>query len=504
MRLYDWEHVVTIGNRNINMPSQCEECGGRTFRVYDDASTFVDVQVIEIVDINDLRNGEIYSTTALLKGNLVDNVTWGDLVEIKGFIETNKYMGKYFNFFNVKTINKVPKSKSNVEISVNDGKIIKKLSKIPEIFDILVKSFASPVRGLWDIKEAIILQLFSIGSETEFKSETYLGSPNILLVDENGVVNQILKFAARMAPTGIFLDGRKPSPIVPKAETKFRRHMVESGVLILADEGILCIDQINSISYGKDDIKIAMEAQVISVKIGGCPISTLPAKTTMLAGISQKRELSQNSPVDKQISMKPDLFFEFDLVFRSNDENYYSPYNNPLNFNKGYMDSSNTRLRESVIRKYISYTNRLNPRIVDENVNKYLLSFFLDLRENFGSYLIDQKKFNSVIELAKASARIHLREEIAIEDAERAIKVYKNSLKSIGIDLGSDHPNIRMIMPRQDINKNKKLLKKIHKDIIKNEGKISFNRLVEVMRKKSNLEEGLIRILVADEYKFVK
>lgn len=505
MRLFEVEQKVTLGNRVVNRPSKCEECGSKSFDSYDDESTFIDLQVIEIADINKLRNGEIYPTIALLKGDLVDSVTWGDLVEIKGVIETNKYLGKDFNFVHVISIERLPKNESNIDISLNDEKLIKKLAKTSKIFELLVKSIAPSISGVSEIKEAIILQLFSIGSGLEFKSETYMGSPKILLIYENGLVDEILKFTARVSPTGIFFNGRKPLSLIPKTETKFRRHLVESGVLILADEGILCIDKINSISYGKEDIKLAMEAQVISVKVEGCPILTLPAKTTILAGLSQNRKLDQRRRVDKQISMQPDLFFLFDLVFYVDEESHHiANFNQTPNYDNGDFESENARLSESAIRKYISYANKINPQIVDEDVKNHLRSFFLNLRGNFGSYIIDQKKFNSVIELAKASARIHLRNEITIEDAERAIKVYKNSLKSVGIDLDSDHPNIRMIMSNQDITNNKRLLKKIFKDVVKNKDELSFNRLVELMCKNSNLEEGLIRLLVANEYNFVK
>lgn len=503
MKVYEMEQKVTIGNRIENKPSKCEDCGGKFFNTNNDNSNFVDVQVIEIADINELRNGEIYTTTALLSRNLIDKVTWGDLVELKGIVESNKYLGRYFNFVNVDTIDKLPKSKSNIEIDLNDEKIIKKLSKLPNIFDLLVKSFSSTVKDHREIKEAIILQLFSIGSESEFKSENYLGSPNILLISENGLISEILKFTARVSPTGIILNGMKPLSIIPKIESKFGRHIVDAGTLILSDESILSINKINSISYGKEDIKIAMESQAISVKIGGCPISTLPAKTTILAGLNQKRKLNQNSPVSNQISMKSDLFFEFDLIFSLNEENLYNTYDNETVIYDKNNKLENIKLDESLIRKYISYANEFNPHITDESF-KYLSSFFLDLRKNFGSYLINQKKFNAVIELAKASARIHLRDEITMEDSERAIKIYKKSLKSIGIDLGIDHPNIRMIMSRTEINKNKKLLRKIFKDIVKNRKELSFNRIVEVMNNESNLQEGLIRSLVADEYNQIK
>ena len=255
-------------------------------------------------------------------------------------------------------------------------------------------------------------------------------------------------------------------------------------------------------------INCMLDAQIIAIneQKDNYSVSTaMSTQTSILAGIHPKRKLNRKNPVSSQIYMKTDLFSEFDLVFSLNNENYYSEaYTKNIQLNVNKSDKSmKIQLNESLIRKYISYTNHLNPQLVDKHVSNYLALFYAGLRGNLGKSVINQMKFKSLIKLAKASARIHLRDEITIDDAKRVIKVYKNSLKSIGIYLENGQPDIRMIIPRNELNKNKKILRMIYEDFCKENEELTFNRLVEAMLENSDLEEGLIQILVADEYGFI-
>jgi replicative DNA helicase Mcm len=386
------------------------------------------------------------------------------------------------------------------------------LSEEADIFDRLVESFAPSIEGVSEVKEAIILQLFSIETkdpskiESESPPESYSEPINILLIGENELKSEMLKFTAKVSPTSIYISGNKPLSIKPKYKRRLGRDLLEAGVLILSDGSILCVDNINSIRSVKEDIKIAMESQIIniSIKSNGDSVSrSMPTQTSVLASISPKRKLNQRTPVSDQINMKPDLFAEFDLVFVANTKEHFNNVNieNISSYEaESDENSEKIQLDESLIRRYISYANNVNPRLNDENVRNCLHSFFMDLRKDFGPYLINQRKFTSLIELAKASARIHLRDEIEIEDAETAIRVYKNSLKSRGIDLDIDQPNINMILSREEIIKNQKLIDHIVNDIIERKEEVSLNRLIEDMIQKSELTEKMIRILIAGKY----
>ncbi len=136
------------------------------------------------------------------------------------------------------------------------------------------------------MKEAILLLLVG-GPQTMLPDGTKLrGDINVFIVGDPGVAkSEMLKFAAQVAPRGMFASGKGStaaglSAAVIREKNTF---MLEAGVVVLADQGIACIDEFDKM---KEDDRSAlheqMEQQTITIAKGGI-FATLNARTSILA-----------------------------------------------------------------------------------------------------------------------------------------------------------------------------------------------------------------------------
>lgn len=79
------------------------------------------------------------------------------------------------------------------------------------------------------------------------------GDINVLLLGDPGTAkSQILKFAERVAPIGVYTSGKGSSAAGLTAsvvrDASSRDFYLEGGAMVLADGGIVCIDEFDKVS----------------------------------------------------------------------------------------------------------------------------------------------------------------------------------------------------------------------------------------------------------------
>ena len=112
----------------------------------------------------------------------------------------------------------------------------------------LAQSIAPEIFGHEDVKKSLLLQLVGGVDRNLGDGMRIRGDMHVCLMGDPGVAkSQLLKHVARLAPRGVYTTGKGSSGVgLTAAVTKDQftgEMMLEGGALVLADQGICCIDE---------------------------------------------------------------------------------------------------------------------------------------------------------------------------------------------------------------------------------------------------------------------
>lgn len=504
MRLHEVEQ--TSGNRIIE-PSLCSECGGRSFRLLQEESKYIDTQTARMQEpLENLSGGtEPKQMLMVLEDDLVDELNPGDKVRITGTLKTfrEERSGKFKNYIYVNHIEPLEQEFEELQLSEEDEEKIIELSKDPHIYDKIIKSTAPSIRGYRDVKEAIALQLFG-GAAKQLEDETKLrGDIHILIVGDPGIgKSQILKYVSRLAPRSIYTSGKGTTGAgltAAAVRDELGGWSLEAGALVLGDQGNVCVDELDKMrSEDRSALHEALEQQTVSIAKAGI-MATLNSRCSVLAAANPKfGRFDRYKVLAEQIDLPAPIISRFDLIFVIEDkpsrEGDSKLAEHILKIHK--ENTVEYEIEPDLLRKYIAYARKnIKPHLTDE-ANEVLREFYVNTRnsnpEEQGPVPITARQLEAIIRLSEASAKIKLKETVDKEDAEKAVRLQMACLKEVGVDPETGEMDVDIVgggTPKSDRDKIQRVTEEIKNLEEEYAGQAPLNVLLSNMSEKYGISE---------------
>lgn len=440
-------------------PKKCNACGGIELELDPINCEFVDYQSVRLQELpEDLPAGQLpdYIDVTLLD-KLVNECRPGDRVLLTGLVRIEKKDVKT-TLFNLRMEGKKveyiggSQNRSQEITEVDESNIIA-LSKDPDIHDKLIQSFAPNIFGNEIIKESILLLI--VGAIPRSEKNSTRGDLNIFLVGDPGMAkSELLKFAAQVAPRGLYTSGRgvTAAGLTAAVIREDDIFTLEAGAIVLGDQGICCIDELDKVSDNdRSALHEVMEQQTCSVAKGGI-VATLNARTSILAAANPR-----DGKYDMARSIKDNvepipipLLTRFDLIHIVRDTKDPDIDNRIADH---ILDDHNdsAEIDIDLFRKYLAYAKKIEPKVNDE-AKQILKEFYMKTRTlDEDAVTVTPRQLEGLVRIATAHAKLLLKDTVDREDAERAIELTTKSLESIGTDITTGIPKYMNKMSKKEL-----------------------------------------------------
>ncbi len=441
----------------VSRPFECGNCGNRRgFK--QTAKNMIDARWITLEEPFELVEGERPSQLNLV---LAEDLTSpdhrrmtepGSRLKASGILREipkgKTYDVKLDFFMDTNHIEPTEVGWERLVLTKKDEEEILKMSKDPNIYRKLTASLAPSLYGMNEIKESIILQLFSGVPRTMRDKTTFRGEIHLLLIgDPASGKTQLMKLVPQIVPRSKYVSGKGTTTAgltasVIKDEQFMGGWVLEAGAMVLANKGLLSVDEFEKMDPN-DQVAMheALESGTVSIAKASI-VATLPAKTSVLAGGNPKfSRFDDYQSISKQITIADTLLSRFDLKFILRDvpnaEQDRKVVDHILKTREGNYEPAIPKIEPDFIKKYVSYAKLNCKPILTKESGRVLRNFYLRTRkkaEAEGAPIpITLRQFEALMRLSEASAKIQLSPEVRMEDAKRAIRLMQYSLRQLGM-----------------------------------------------------------------------
>ena len=468
----------------MKKPVKCPACSEKELEMDPESSLFIDFQMVRLQELpEDLPAGQLpHYIEVTVMSDLVDQCRPGDRIMLTGIIRIEQEQlvpqaktslfrlrmeGNNIEYLGGRAGSKDTRSVERIMISTEDERQIRNIASKPDAYEKLIASFAPHIYGHEPIKEAILLLI--VGSVTKKLEDgsTRRGDINVLLVGDPGTAkSEMLKFTAKIAPRGLYTSGRGSTAAGLTAAVirdKSGIMMLEAGAVVLGDQGIVCIDEFDKIKpEDRSALHEVMEQQTCSVAKGGI-VATLNARTSILSAanpIYGKYDPYKN--ITENVNLPVPLLTRFDLIFIVRDnpdkEKDNRVASHILEIHRDTEKAARPAIDIDLFSKYLSYAKQIEPTLTPEAI-EIVRSYYMEMRriESEGMITVTPRQLEGLIRLASARARLLLKDMVDAEDAQRAIYLVDQMMRTAGVDVNTGKTDLGVLYgkPQSVVSKEK-------------------------------------------------
>ncbi|KAI8787761.1 DNA replication licensing factor mcm5 [Biomphalaria glabrata] len=466
---------VKPGLEGYALPRKCNteqagrpKCPVDPFFIIPDKCKCVDFQTLKLQEApEDVPNGELPRHLQLYCDRyLCDRIVPGNRVTVMGIYSIKKTSKPtkrnnrdkvnvgirlpYFRIVGVKIDTDGTGRTSGSSVTPSEEDELRRLAATPNIYETIAKSIAPSIYGSLDMKKAIACLLFGGSRKRLPDGLTRRGDINMLMLGDPGTAkSQLLKFVERCSPIAVYTSGKGSSAAGLTAsvmrDPSSRGFVMEGGAMVLADGGVVCIDEFDKMR--EDDrvaIHEAMEQQTISIAKAGIT-TTLNSRCSVLAAANSVFGRWDDTKGGENIDFMPTILSRFDMIFIVKDEHDENRdmtlakhvMNVHLNALQSTEEGKDGEIPLNTLKKYIAFCrNKCGPRLSEEAAEK-LKNRYVLMRNKAGEYEretgkkisipITVRQLEAIIRIAESQAKMRLAPFATEADVDEALRLFQVS-----------------------------------------------------------------------------